>query len=152
MSEIALRPATLEDAQAITMCLSAAYAAPLRDLPDLPDVTDGVAEDIAAHTAWVASQNGDILGYIVFGRVDDAIMIFNLAVAPHAQGKGLAKRLLDLVEDAARTDGVETLVLRTHRKMTQTISLYLHLGWEQMMVRGNSVSLQKTLTKERPLS
>lgn len=145
MSEIELRPAIVEDAQAVTDCIASAYADALRDLPDLPDVTAGVAEDIASHSAWVADRGGDILGFIVFGQTDDAIMIFNLAVSPRAQGKGLAKRLLGLVEEAASAGKVKKLRLRTHLLMRQTVSMYLHLGWVQQKVSGNSVLMEKTL-------
>ncbi len=145
MSEIELRPATVDDTQAVTDCIAAAYATALRDFPDLPDVTDGVAEDIANQTAWVAVQGGDIMGFIVFGQVDVAVMIYNLAVSPSAQGKGLATRLLGVAETSARVSGLKKLRLRTHRLMKQTVSLYLHMGWVQQKVSGNSVLMEKTL-------
>ena len=56
MSKIKLRRATLADVDEATVCISAAYAPALREIPDLPDVTGGVAHDIATYEAVVAED------------------------------------------------------------------------------------------------
>ncbi|WP_171210700.1 GNAT family N-acetyltransferase [Ruegeria sp. HKCCA5426] len=147
MSEITLRKATLADVGKVTNCLAAAYAPALRDIPDLPDVTGGVADDIRSHGGVVAEMNAEIVGYIVFGQVDDAVMIFNLAVAPNAQGRGIAGRLLDQAESVARDRGISRLTLRTHRLMHSTVSMYQHLGWNVEKQSENRLLLSKPISK-----
>ncbi|MBO9445251.1 GNAT family N-acetyltransferase [Ruegeria sp. R14_0] len=145
MSDFMLRRANPADASKVTTCIQQAYAGPLRDIPDLPDVTACANDDIASHQAWVFADQNDIAGYIVFDQVRDGIMIYNLAVAPKAQGAGLARRLMAKAEEAAREAGVWVLRLRTHRLMESTVSMYLHMGWTQVEVNGNSVLMQKDL-------
>ncbi|CAD0183155.1 hypothetical protein RUESEDTHA_00018 [Ruegeria sp. THAF57] len=147
MSEITLRKATLADVGKVTNCLVAAYAPALRDIPDLPDVTGGVADDIRSHGGVVAEMNAEIVGYIVFGQVDDALMIFNLAVAPDAQGRGIAGRLLDQAESVARDRKISRLRLRTHRLMHLTVSMYQHLGWDVEKQSENRLLLGKPISK-----
>ncbi len=143
MSKIKLRRATLADVDEATVCISAAYAPALREIPDLPDVAGGVAQDIATHEAVVVEDGTGIIGYVVYGVVEDAMMVFNLAVSPAAQGKGVAKRLLEHVEGTARTQGVERLRLRTHRLMQRTVAMYQYLGWGITSSKGNSLVMEK---------
>ncbi|WP_424830691.1 GNAT family N-acetyltransferase [Ruegeria sp.] len=137
------RRATLADVKAIRDCLSSAYAEAIRDIPDLPDVTGGIEEDIHAHSAFVTEQDGRILGVIIFGVTPDAVMIFNLAVNPDAQGGGIARKLLDLAESAACVAGLPALRLRTHVQMQNTRAMYRHLGWHELEVVKNTVLMEK---------
>jgi GNAT superfamily N-acetyltransferase len=52
-----------------------------------------------------------------------------LWVAPEARGMGLAARLMQAVEDAARTRGLTRLVLDTNATLTEAMTLYRRLGW-----------------------
>lgn len=146
MSEIEFRRAGAADTEAVTDCIAAAYSDAMRDIPDLPDVTDGVGDDITAHQAWVATMDEGIVGFIVFDQVDSAMMIFNLAVSPKAQGAGLARRLIEIAEQEARDSGVTMLRLRTHKSMQRTVSIYLHLGWGEEEMSGNTILMEKELS------
>ncbi|WP_171129204.1 MULTISPECIES: GNAT family N-acetyltransferase [unclassified Ruegeria] len=145
MPEIELRKAVQGDAAPIRACIQSAYAEALRDLPDLPDVSGGVEEEIAAHDVYVAARGQDVLGVVVFERVDDAIMVFNLAVSPWAQGQGLAKRLLKVAKDQAVHKGLTRMILKTHVKMTATRAMYRHMGWAETGADGNTVTLEQAL-------
>jgi len=59
---------------------------------------------------WVAEENGRLLGHVALERTADAAVLRSLAVAPSAQGRGLARRLMDLAESEA---GNRTLLLKT---------------------------------------
>ncbi len=146
MPEIILRRASAADTEAVTRCIAAAYADALRDIPDLPDVTDGVGDDIAAHQAWVATRDEDIVGFIVFDRVDSAMMIFNLAVSPKAQGAGLARRLIKIAEQEAKGTATAKLRLRTHKLMQATVSMYLYMGWHEKELSGMTILMEKELS------
>lgn len=59
---------------------------------------------------WVAEEQGEILGHVALERTPDIAVIRSLVVAPQAQGRGLARTLMDLAE---REGGARTLALRT---------------------------------------
>ncbi|EEE38949.1 acetyltransferase, GNAT family [Rhodobacteraceae bacterium KLH11] len=146
MSELTLRAAVPDDAEAIRACLADAYAQARRDIPDLPDVTAGIQDDINAHEVVVAEAQGRLLGVIVFGQDEEVLMIFNLGVSPHAQGRGVARRLLGAAEVFAAAAGLSTLCLRTHRLMKGTRAMYRHLGWQEVEARGNIIRMEKPVT------
>ncbi len=146
MAEITFRPATPADTEAIRFCIARAYASALRDISDLPDVTDGIGEDIAVHDVTVAQEGQQVLGVVIFGEVEDAVMIFNLAVLPETQGRGVARRLLEIAESSAREKDHPYLRLRTHKLMQDTRSIYSHLGWAEIEMAGNTVLLQKPVS------
>lgn len=59
---------------------------------------------------WVAEENGRPVGHVALERTADAAVLRSLAIAPAAQGRGLARRLMDQAESEA---GNRALVLRT---------------------------------------
>ncbi len=143
MTEIAFRAAKPVDSEAIRLCIARAYASALSDIADLPDVTSGIEQDIAAHNVIVATERQHLLGVIIFDETPDAVMIFNLAVIPEAQGRRVARRLLDLAESHARDQKREFLRLKTHKLMQDTRSVYRHLGWAEVETTQNAVLLEK---------
>ena len=53
--ETTIRKATADDAPALAAAFAEAYSEIAKRLPDLPDVSEGVAEDIADREVWVLS-------------------------------------------------------------------------------------------------
>jgi len=145
MTDIRFRDATQADVAAITECIAAAYAKTRETLSDLPDVTAGIAEDIAERRVILAQTEDAVVGVIVFIRQDAAMKIINLAVSPNARGLGIAGQLLSRAEGEARAARCTHMTLRTHRLMQDTRAIYAHLGWVETEEDGNSVAVQKTL-------
>ncbi|WP_170339439.1 GNAT family N-acetyltransferase [Ruegeria arenilitoris] len=143
MTGISLRRAVATDAEPIRRCIEAAYTAARQTIPDLPDVTEGVEEDIRDRNVVVAVDETSLQGVVVFGFERETAMIFNLAVSPDAQGRGIARRLLDFVATEARENGVRNMRLTTHRLMTGTRAMYRHLGWQETEHEGNKVYFSK---------
>ena len=144
MSIPTIRPAQPSDARALTACFEAAYA-PFLDLDGLPDVTSGLAEDIARRPVFVAEDGGALLGgaiLMVDGRVGH---LGNLAVAPESQGRGVARLLIDAVEAHCRDAGIDVLRLATHADMGGNVALYAHLGFREIARRGRKVEMEKRL-------
>ncbi len=52
-----------------------------------------------------------------------------LWVSPSARGLGLAKRLMDATESAARSLGIATLRLDTNSSLPEAVRLYQSTGW-----------------------
>ncbi len=146
MTDLILRTAEPGDANAIETCITSAYADAIRKIADIPDVASGIEGDIANRNVLVAEEGGQLLGVIIYGLKSGVMMVFNLAVVPQAQGRGLARKLLAAAEADALTAGLSMLCLRTHRLLGATRAMYTHLGWHEVEVNGNSVMMQKNVT------
>ncbi len=142
---LTIRPAQKPDIDAVKVCVSLAYTEAKKTIPDLPGVASGLEEDLEQHHMFVAETDGLIAGAVVFGKVADRFMVINLAVHPDAQGQGVARQLMDRAEAQAREDGFDKIELRTHRLMTGTRAMYKHLGWSEVEISENKVSMQKAL-------
>ena len=55
-----------------------------------------------------------------------------MALHPDYQGKGLAVRLMKHVEEHARRRGLCAVELYTNVKMTENLTLYPHLGYQEI--------------------
>jgi len=81
-----LRKRQPEDFPAVARLLAAV------DLPaDGLDRTEG----------WVIEESQDILGHVAAELTPEVAVIRSLVVAPRAQGRGLARQLMDLAENMA---------------------------------------------------
>ena len=73
------------------------------------------AVDLPSHgldrtEGWVVEENQDLLGHVAVELTPEVAVIRSLVVAPHAQGRGLGRQLMDVAEQQA---GNRLLVLRT---------------------------------------
>ncbi len=72
-------------------------------------------------------------------------------VRPTARGQGVARRLLETLEDAARGQGCRSLMLETGPTMPEALALYERLGYKHRGAFGDypedplSVFMAKTL-------
>ncbi|MEM7318933.1 MAG: GNAT family N-acetyltransferase [Pseudomonadota bacterium] len=145
MSEIKYRQATLSDLEHVTVLVTQAYAEDRANIPDIPDVTQGLGADIETGTVFVAVKAAQIAGVVVLAENDDALMIVNVAVSPQAQGLGVGKGLMQQAEDLAHSRGKRRLSLRTHAGLAKTRAIYRRLGWIETGQRENVISMEKTL-------
>ena len=81
----------------------------------------------------VASAGGELLGYsLTLTRRDSpAARLYSLAIAAHARGQGLARRLLARTERCCRQRGCRTLRLEVARGNRAAIQLYQARGFRQ---------------------
>ena len=61
----------------------------------------------------------------------DALYVGKLCVEPGAQGKGLARRLIDIAAGRARARGLPALELQTRVELTENHAAFARLGFEQ---------------------
>lgn len=59
---------------------------------------------------WVAEECDQIISHIAIEETEDAVVLRSSATAPAAQGRGIARRLMDLAEAEA---GERAVLLRT---------------------------------------
>ncbi|WP_198338382.1 GNAT family N-acetyltransferase [Labrenzia sp. VG12] len=141
----AIRMAKLQDAEALKNCIDQAYQPVKSALPDLPDVSAGIAEDIEAHNVFVAELDGRIVGCAILNLAGTTAHLMNIAVDPATKGKGLGRLLMEHVEEFARAGGAQEIHLATHVAMPGNVALYSHLGWSETSRKGNKVLMKKTL-------
>ena len=146
MTEILIRRAGPEDAADLTAVIDAAYAPVRATLPNLPDVSEGVARDIAENLVWVATADGAILGGLILIVSGDHALLANVAVSPEAGGRGVGRALIAAAEAAASDLGLAEIRLRTHARMAGNLALYARLGWRETGRDGDSVRMSNPLS------
>jgi len=95
-----------------------------------PDADDMLAPRGAFLLAWSDGLPVGCVGLKNGGA--QAAEVKRLWVAPSARGLGLARRLMDAVEDAARALGLPLLRLDTNRALPEAIELYRKTGWREI--------------------
>ncbi len=143
-----IRKAELSDAESLAACIDAAYAKYQSRIHDMPAVSEGCAEEIANHQVWVATIDNYIVGGLFLIPNDEFMKLANLAVHPAYGGKGIGGKLMALLEQTAREQGLFELRLNTHVAMPENVELYTHLGWKEIARGGNTVSMSKCLESE----
>lgn len=66
------------------------------------------------------------------GTGGETAEIKRLWVAPSGRGLGLARRLMDAAEDAARSLSMTVLRLDTNRALPEAVAMYRNLGWTEI--------------------
>lgn len=143
MSSLSLRPARPEDTDALSDCFAAAYAPFKATIPDLPDVTAGLDQDILNNFVLVALDKDELVGGAVLVLRAEAAHLANIAVHPRHNGKGVGGALIRALEREARAQNRHFLDLATHVQMQQNVKLYEHLGWKILEKTGNKVLMRK---------
>lgn len=146
MTPVSIVRARPEDADALVAVIDAAYAPFRSRLPDLPDVSGGIPDDIRTRTVWVARIDVRAVGILVLAVADGTAHLANIAVHPDVAGKGVGKALIETAEGFARGEGVARIDLATHVGMPVNVALYGHLGWYETGRDGNKVYMSKALS------
>jgi GNAT superfamily N-acetyltransferase len=142
-----IRKANIGDAIHLKACMVLAYAAYQERMGGarLPPMDVDYSSEIENYPCWVVESAGEILGGLIMTFAADRAQIANIAVAPQVQGQGIGGKLLKFAESEAGKRGFFELHLATHALLSENISLYRHLGWEQSGKESNRVSMQKKI-------
>lgn len=118
----------------VLACANRSYAQYIEALgPKLAPMVADFAGHIKAGHLWLAKDDTcAMLGYIVFYPITGKMMLENVAVNPGASGKGIGKELIRFCEDQARREGLDVVRLYTNEKMTDNLSIYPHLGYQEV--------------------
>lgn len=94
------------------------------------------------------ANNGQLLGYLNLTPLEGvAIKMRQVAVAPHAQGMGVGRKLVEASEDLARRLGYQAMVL--HARET-AVAFYEKLGYKVVGERFEEVTIPH-FYMEKPL-
>ncbi len=143
--ETVIREANLADVPRLKQCLDRAYAPLKARLPDLPDVSGGLEQEIAERIVLVAAIEDDVAGCAVVSIDGASAHLVNIAVDPDFKGQGIGRILLEAVEDRALRGGATGIALATHAGIPENVDLYRHLGWSKTSRNGNKILMNKDL-------
>lgn len=86
--------------------------------------------------SYLVYQEGkEILGYCVLRVLGDEGELQRIAVLPKAQGRGIARKLMDAMAGLARLKGAREISLEVRESNERAISLYKSYGFEKEAVR-----------------
>jgi len=80
-------------------------------------------------------DSGAVQGFAVVWLVHDELHVLNVAVAPEARRRGVARAILDRVEAEGREQGARIAMLEVRRGNAPAIALYRTLGYREVGVR-----------------
>lgn len=143
------RRARPEEAAAVRDLVRAAYAKYIPRLGREPaPMLDDYAARIAAGQTWVLEQDGGLIGVLVLEDGPEALLLYNIAVVPMAQGKGIARRLIAFTEAEARRRGHARLRLYTNERMVENVAMYPRLGFTETH-RGDEAGHRRVYFEKR---
>src|SRR5690348_6169187 len=127
-----LRPAKSEDLSAVAALIEAAYRHYVPILGRRPrPMDDDLQARLGNGELFVIEEDGTLLAVLTMMVQPAAVHIFNFAVHPDAQGRGLLRQMLDFAEAAARREDKSKLTLYTNAAMTRNRAIYAHLGFTE---------------------
>lgn len=84
---------------------------------------------------FIAQRDGEAVGCCAMVPTDDGVEVCKMTVTPAARGLGLARRLLETCEAAAREAGAARLYLETNSALKPAIALYESAGFVHLPPR-----------------
>ena len=138
---LVLRAATAADAAAVAATIAAAFEQYRGKLePEsgaFGETAEGIAAELARDSgAIIAERNGQIVGCVMLKLVDDDLYFGRLAVTPAARGLGIARRLIEAVEDEARRRELAGVRLGVRIVLTENQQLFASLGYVEISARS----------------
>jgi GNAT superfamily N-acetyltransferase len=153
VERVPIRPARIGEHAAVVACVRAAYAKYVERLGREPaPMLADYATLIARGVVYVIPADGGLHGILVLEPVDGAMLVENVAVLPEHQGYGFGRAMLDFAERRAREERLGELRLYTNELMTENLSYYRKLGFEEVERRAEHgfrrVFMRKRLGRE----
>ncbi|WP_044470343.1 ribosomal protein S18-alanine N-acetyltransferase [Mannheimia massilioguelmaensis] len=82
-------------------------------------------------------EQNQIIGFAICQTVLDEATLFNIAIDPNFQGKGLGKKLLSQLIEILREKAILTLWLEVRESNNTAKQLYDKLGFNEVDIRKN---------------
>ncbi len=127
-----IRAATEGDLKPIQKCAVAAYSKYVERLGRAPaPMVADFAAAIDAGLVSVACRDGAVAGFVVFYPAGTSMHLENVAVSPEFAGFGVGRLLIEHAEAQAVLAGMKSIDLYTNEVMTENLSLYPALQYEE---------------------
>lgn len=142
-----IREATFEDAEGLEKSMKQAYESYKDRMGGvrLPPMDVEYSSEIESYPTWVVESEGSILGGLIMAFKSDSASIENIAVDPRYQGHGIGGELMRFAENKAKEYKIAELYLTTHVLLKENLSLYRHLGWEEIGRENTKIKMKKII-------
>lgn len=133
VQEVIIRRASPDEAEIIAAMTTVAYTryVPLLGRQPQPMTAD-YRQILAEHPVWLLCLGDQPAGVLVLMIATDHMLVYNVAVSPAYQKRGLGRQLLAWAEQEARQAGYTRLRLYTNELMVENIGLYRRLGYVEI--------------------
>lgn len=132
MTCMTIRPANPEDASEIQNLVERAYGLYIARIGRRPQpMDDDYITKTGTDTIFVADDAGKLTGVIVLVAMANYLLVENIAVDPDRQRTGIGRTLLAHAEQHARGLGLDEIRLYTNAAMTENVSFYPRLGYQE---------------------
>jgi [ribosomal protein S18]-alanine N-acetyltransferase len=102
----------------------------LKESPEASGWSEGsLAESAQSGTAWVAEQEGRVIGFLIGRGVADEFEILNMAVALSCRRRGVATRILKTMAAWLETSATRRVYLEVRESNEAAMALYVHHGF-----------------------
>lgn len=109
-----------------------------------PWCRESFIEEIKAGSEfYVAKEEGKIIGYLGFYKVDDEMQLVNLAITKSRQSKGIGSELLRWALERAKCLGAKKATLEVEKKNSRAISFYHKFGFYEAGIRKGYYGLKE---------
>lgn len=100
--------------------------------------TEGIMRDClrVGYSCWVLADGDTVIGYGILSAAAGEAHVLNISVAPAYQGRGLGRRLLQHLLEAARGHGADTVFLEVRPSNRAAMRLYETAGFNQVGLRS----------------
>ncbi|MDH7563349.1 MAG: GNAT family N-acetyltransferase [Candidatus Bathyarchaeota archaeon] len=95
---------------------------------------------VAELPAFVAKVNGDVIGFVSYAEMADALVIAALGVLPACQAAGVGRRLVKRVEAEAAKHGKKRLLVSTSNDDLPALAFYQSLGFQIFDVKPDVIA------------
>jgi ribosomal protein S18 acetylase RimI-like enzyme len=133
-----IRAVTLEDRELMVGLVKELEESTPPSIGDAPPVDDEwpvIQEVMRGGVAAIAEDDGEVLGYVLARMADqrpDVVHVTDLYVREAARRRGVAKQLLDVVVEAAQSQGRTHLTLEVVSNNHDAVAVYRRLGFVEV--------------------
>lgn len=135
--ELLVEPAVLSDLGALLEIERASFSSPWTEKMLRAEIE---GNPFARFVLARRTRDREILGYVCYWVVFDELRIMNLAVAPPARRRGIARMLVGRALAEGRAEGVRRVLLEVRASNAPALSLYGRFGFERTALRRNYYS------------
>jgi len=90
--------------------------------------------------AYLAKSGSDVIGFVSFAELRDAIIIVALGILPQYQNAGVGKSLIEKVEAETRKLGKKKLLVSTSNDDLPALAFYQSLGFQIYEVKPDVIA------------
>jgi ribosomal protein S18 acetylase RimI-like enzyme len=101
---------------------------------------------VAEFPAYLAKSGSDVIGFVSFAELRDAIIIVALGILPQYQNAGVGKSLIEKVEAEAKRLGKKKLLVSTSNDDLPALAFYQSLGFQIYEVKPNVIAEKHGMT------